>query len=153
MKRTPKRTGVLFGVFLLLLIASLILFFFEAEDFYTFTSGTLETAASVAPLSKESVLSAQNRPPEKFDTEVKYRTFFLTAPNASRVELLADFNRWGKDPVVLRPYKRGYFETSVALTGGEYKYVFLVDGKRVLDPTNNDRQIVNGEEVCIKTVR
>jgi 1,4-alpha-glucan branching enzyme len=153
MTPTPRRPGVLFPVFLVLLIILLTFFCFEAEDFYTFTSSTLETASSVAPLSKESVLSVMDRKPEAFDTEVKYRTFFLTVPGAARVELLADFNRWGKDPIVLRPYKKGYFETSVALTGGEYKYVFLVDGKRVLDPTNTDRRTVNGNEVCIKTVR
>ena len=60
----------------------------------------------------------------KYDTEVKYRKFYLTAPGAKKVELLADFNRWGKDPIVLKAYRKGYFETSVALTGGEYEYVF-----------------------------
>ena len=69
------------------------------------------------------------------------------------MELQADFNRWGQDPILLKPYKRGYFETSVALTGGEYKYVFNVDGKDMLDPMNKDRVEVNGREVCIKTVR
>jgi len=153
MKPIPKRPGVLFPVFLLMFISLLMLFFFETEDFYVFTSSALESAASTVPLRKEGVLTAREYRQEHFDTEVKYRTFFLTAPGASRVELLADFNRWGKDPVVLRPYKKGYFETSVALTGGEYRYVFSVDGKRVLDPTNTDRQTVNGEEVCVKTVR
>ena len=70
------------------------------------------------------------------------------------MELLADFNRWGKDPIVLKPYRKGYFETSIALTGGEYKYVFSVDGKDVLDPMNKDRQtLADGREICIKTVR
>ena len=69
------------------------------------------------------------------------------------MELLADFNRWGKDPIELKAYRKGYFETSVALTGGEYKYVFSVDGKDVLDPTNLDRRTVNGRDICIKTVR
>ena len=86
--------------------------------------------------------------------QVKYRKFYLTAPGAKKVELLADFNRWGKDPIVLKPYRKGYFETSVALTGGEYKYVFSVDGKDTLDPMNKDRQILaDGREICIKTVR
>ncbi|MCQ2411054.1 MAG: glycogen-binding domain-containing protein, partial [Elusimicrobiaceae bacterium] len=74
-------------------------------------------------------------------------------PGATRVELQADFNRWGQDPIVLKPYRKGYFDTSVALTAGEYKYVFVVDGKDVLDPLNKDRQILSGREVCIKTVK
>jgi len=88
------------------------------------------------------------------DTEIKYRKFFITAPGAKQVELRADFNRWGKDPIVLTPYKKGYFETSVALAGGEYKYVFVVDGEEIPDPSNQDRQTLkDGREICIKTVR
>ena len=69
------------------------------------------------------------------------------------MELLADFNGWGKTPIELKAYKKGYFETSLALSAGEYKYVFLVDGKEVPDPTNTDRVEENGHTVCIKTVR
>lgn len=148
-----KRTGVLFGSFLFLLMLTLVWFFTVAEDFYDFTSGTIESAASVAPLSKETLQEIYHPAVEKLNTEVKYRTFFLTVNGAKRVELAADFNRWGKDPIVLQPYKKGYFETSVALTSGEYKYVFIVDGKRVIDPSNKDRQMFNGKEVCIRTVR
>lgn len=150
---SPKTTGVLFGTFLLLIMLTLLWGFTVAEDYYDFTSSTIENAASVAPLSKETLQQIHHPSAEKFNTEVKYRTFFVTAPGAKRVELAADFNRWGKDSIVLQPYKKGYFETSVALTAGEYKYVFLVDGQRVLDPSNTDRQIIDGQEVCIKTVR
>ena len=50
-------------------------------------------------------------------------------------------------------FPRGYFEISLALSAGEYKYVFLVDGKEVPDPTNTDRVEENGRTVCIKTVK
>lgn len=153
MKKTTKRTGLLFGFFVIVLIGCILWFFNVAEDYYALTARTLENAASVAPLNKESILVTQKPRNEKFNVEVKYRTFFLTVPSASQVELVADFNRFGKDPIILKPYKKGYFETSVALTSGEYKYYFKVDGEKMLDPTNMDRQIFNGEEVCIKTVR
>ena len=152
--KTTKNTQYLFVFFLVLLIAGVLGAFAVGEDYYSFVAGTLEGARSVAPLNKEDMLVRQNPDPVAFDTEVKYRKFFITAPGAQQVELRGDFNRWGKDPILLTPYKKGYFETSVALAGGEYKYVFAVDGKEIPDPSNKDRQhLTDGREVCIKTVR
>lgn len=148
-----KRPGALFVCFILLLAASLIALLNVSEDYYNYAAGTIEAAASVAPLNKESQLAATQPPRIPYDTEVKYRKFFITVPHAKKVSLAADFNRWGKDPIDLKAYQKGYFETSVALTGGEYKYVFVVDGKDVLDPSNKDRTTVGGRNVCIKTVR
>ena len=152
--KTTKSTGELFLIFLALFVGTLIGVFTLAEDYVIYTTGTIEEARSVVPLHKEEMLARVTSTQIPYDTEVKYRKFFITAPGASQVELRADFNRWGKDPIVLTPYKKGYFETSVALTGGEYKYVFAVDGKEVPDPSNQDRQkLGDGREVCIKTVR
>ena len=148
-----KKPGALFVLFLLLIILTLTWFFVASEDYYDYAADTIESAASVAPLHKESLLERATPKRQAYDTEVKYRKFYLTAPGAKKVELLADFNRWGKDPIVLKPYRKGYFETSVALTGGEYKYVFSVDGKDVLDPVNMDREQLGGREICIKTVK
>ncbi len=148
-----KRPGALFVLFVLLIAIVLTWFFVASEDYYDYAADTIESSASVAPLNKESLLARMQPVRHKYDTEVKYRKFYITAPGAKKVELLADFNRWGKDPIVLKPYRKGYFETSVALTGGEYKYVFSVDGKEVLDPTNLDRREVDGHEICIKTVK
>ena len=65
-----KKPGVLFAVFLILMALALFWFFVEAEDFYTYTRNTLESAAQVAPVKKEDVL-AQTRPPKNnFNTEV-----------------------------------------------------------------------------------
>ncbi len=152
--KTTKRAGGLFAVFLLLLIGALIWFFNVADEYYTFMSGTLKGAEPVVPLNKEDMLARHTPAPVSYDTEVKYRKFFITAPNAGKVELVGDFNRWGQDAIVLTPYKKGYFETSVSLASGEYKYAFVVDGKETPDPSNQDRQILpDGREVCIKTVR
>lgn len=146
-----KRPGTLFALILFLLAIGLTAFLALASDYYSYAAGTIENAASVAPLNKESLQTP--RPNVSYDTEVKYRKFYLTVPGAQKVELAADFNRWGKDPIELKAYRKGYFETSVALTAGEYKYVFVVDGDDVLDPMNEDRQIIDGRRVCIKTVK
>ena len=152
--KITKHAGIFFSVFLCLFIATLIWFFTVVEDYGTYTLRTIEGARSIAPLNKEDMLSRVTPSKLSFNTEVKYRKFFITAPEASQVELHADFNRWGQNPILLTPYKKGYFETSVALTTGEYKYIFVVDGKQVPDPSNLDRQkLADGREVCIKTVR
>ena len=148
-----KKPGALFVVFLLLLCAGLTWFFVAGEDYYDYASGAIEGSAQAAPLDKDAIVSLFKVPKEKFNTEIKFRNFFITAPGAKKVELLADFNGWGKTPIELKAYKKGYFETSLALSAGEYKYVFLVDGKEVPDPTNTDRVEENGHTVCIKTVR
>ncbi len=148
-----KKPGALFVVFLLLLCAGLTWFFVAGEDYYDYASGAIEGSAQAAPLDKDAIVSLFKAPKEKFNTEIKFRNFFITAPGAKKVELLADFNGWGKTPIELKAYKKGYFETSLALSAGEYKYVFLVDGKEVPDPTNTDRVEEKGHTVCIKTVR
>lgn len=148
-----KRPGALFVLFVLLIALVLTWFFVASEDYYDYAADTIESSASVAPLNKESLIARLQPVRHSYDTEVKYRKFYITVPGAKKVELLADFNRWGKDPIELKAYRKGYFETSVALTGGEYKYVFSVDGKEVLDPTNLDRRELDGREICIKTVK
>lgn len=152
--KTIKPASGFFILFLGLFVGGLVWFFTQAEDYYSFTLSTIEGARSVAPLNKEDMQVRMTPVDVPYDTEIKYRKFFITAPGAKQVELRADFNRWGKDPIILTPYKKGYFETSVALAGGEYKYVFAVDGNEVPDPSNQDRQILqDGREICIKTVR
>ncbi len=153
MKKT-KPTGRLFGLFLVLLIAAIVWFFTQTDVYYQFTASSIQMAANTAPLDKEAMQQRQQPVTIAYEPEVKYRKFFITAPQAQTVELLADFNGWGRDPLLLTPYKKGYFETSVALAGGEYKYVFRVDGTLTPDPSNQDRQTLpDGREVCIKTVR
>lgn len=152
--KTTKHAGGLFAVFLLLFIGSLFWLFNVAEDYYTYTAQTIEGASRVVPLDKDTMRERVQSVPAQYDTEVKYRKFFITAPGAEKVELQGDFNQWGQDPILLTSYKKGYFETSVALAGGEYKYLFMVDGKETLDASNQDRQtLADGREVCIKTVR
>lgn len=153
MKTNVKKPGALFVLFLLLLCAGLTWFFAVAEDYYDYASESIDASAQQAPLAKEDFTRQAAAPKAKLNTEIKFRNFFLTVPGAKTVELQADFNRWGKTPLPLKAYSRGYFETSVALPAGEYKYVFVVDGKDVLDPGNLDRTDFEGRTVCIKTVK
>ena len=148
-----KKPGVLFGLFLLLICAALTWFMTASEDYYDYVSSSVENVAKAPVLKKEQAQQLATPTPDQLDTEIKFRNFFLTFPGAEKVELQADFNRWGKIPLELKAYAKGYFETSVALAAGEYKYIFVVDGKDVLDPNNSDRTEYNGRTVCIKTVK
>lgn len=146
-----KKPGALFVLFLLLLCAVLTAFFSASEDYYDYASGAAETAVRAS--APQPLPAASKAQAEKLDTEIKFRHFFITVPGAKQVELQADFNGWGKTPLPLHAYSKGYFETSVALPAGEYKYVFVVDGQDMPDPTNQDRIQYQDRTVCIKTVK
>ena len=148
-----KKPGALFAFFLLLICGALTWFLIVGEDYYDYVSSSVENTASARVLTKEDIAKLASPSQEKLNTDIKFRNFFLTFPGAEKVELQADFNNWGKIPLELKAFARGYFEISIALAAGEYKYVFVVDGKDVLDPNNLDRIEENGRTVCIKTVK
>lgn len=150
---STKKPGQLFVLFLLLLSAALTAFFIISEDYYDYTSGSIDAAAQSATLDKDDLKKLASAQQEELNTDIKFRNFFITDTRAKQVELYADFNNWGQNPIVLKPYSRGYFEISLALPAGEYKYVFHIDGKDVLDPNNLDRTEFNGRTVCIKTIK
>jgi 1,4-alpha-glucan branching enzyme len=59
---------------------------------------------------------------------------FCHAPEAEQVSLIGDFNNWEANatPMLCRP--DGQWMASLELRHGYHQYVFLVDGKRVLNP-------------------
>ena len=60
--------------------------------------------------------------------------FFCLAPQAKQVSLEGDFNGWDPDATPMIRQPDGRWMASLELTHGYHEYVFLVDGKRVLDP-------------------
>jgi 1,4-alpha-glucan branching enzyme len=67
---------------------------------------------------------------------VRQVEFVLTAPEASQVMLVGDFNGWSPGATPLRASQRGgIWSVTVPLTPGRHEYAFLVDGKQWLpDP-------------------
>ena len=70
--------------------------------------------------------------------------FFCHAPQARQVSVVGDFNGW--DPKASRMLRQpdGRWAVSLELGHGYHRYLFLVDGKPVLDPsaagkTHNER--------------
>ena len=60
--------------------------------------------------------------------------FFCRAPEAERVSLIGDFNNWEPNATPMIRQPDGRWMASIELSHGYHQYVFLVDGKRVLDP-------------------
>jgi hypothetical protein len=60
--------------------------------------------------------------------------FFFTAPNASSVSLVGEFNGWNPEIHPLKRKTDGIWAVEVALRHGHHEYAFMVDGKRFLDP-------------------
>ncbi len=60
--------------------------------------------------------------------------FFCQAPAAQLVSLVGDFNQWNPQATPMHKTPDGRWMVSVELSHGYHCYLFLVDGKSVLDP-------------------
>ena len=70
--------------------------------------------------------------------------FFCRAPEAKRVALVGDFNGWQPNGHPMTRMPDGGWVIRVELPHGHHQYLFLVDGKPMLDPNamgkvNNER--------------
>ncbi len=70
--------------------------------------------------------------------------FFCQAPQAQQVSLVGDFNAWDPRETPMTRQPDGRWMASLELRHGYHQYLFLVDGKPVLDPngagkTRNER--------------
>jgi len=55
-------------------------------------------------------------------------------PEVKSVNLVGDFNDWGRTLLPMRRQPDGWWFIQVPLTHGHHQYLFLVDGKPELDP-------------------
>jgi len=61
--------------------------------------------------------------------------FVLSAPAATSVALVGDFNGWRRDATLLAAGERGEWTAAVALVPGRHRYAFVVDDTQwVADP-------------------
>jgi len=65
--------------------------------------------------------------------KTKKTVFSLDQPEAKKVFLVGDFNKWDQKSHPLRKLK-GVWKISLALKPGEYKFKYLVDGNWQNDP-------------------
>lgn len=73
------------------------------------------------------------------------QTFRYEDAEASKVELLGEFNNWEAVPMTRQA--DGAWTTTLDLPEGDYGYKFLINGENwAFDPTNPSRKTVNGIE-------
>jgi 1,4-alpha-glucan branching enzyme len=65
--------------------------------------------------------------------------FFCDAPEAQTVSLVGDFNDWNPDATPMARQPDGRWMASLDLSHGYHQYMFLVDGKPVLDPNGTGK--------------
>lgn len=78
--------------------------------------------------------------------------FALTAPEASDVRLVGDFNNWDQSADPLTKEKKGLWRTTLNLSPGTYEYKFLVDGNWWTDPEQDKVWNPFGSENSVITV-
>ena len=61
-------------------------------------------------------------------------TFFCNAPGAQSVRLVGDFNEWDLAATPMQRMPDGRWTVSLELHHGHHQYLFVVNGKPVLDP-------------------
>ncbi len=78
------------------------------------------------------------KPISKNNTKKRKVKFSLKAPNAKKVLLMGDFNKWNPKSHPMKSNSRGEWEKVALLPPGKYEYKFLVDGEWKVDPNNNE---------------
>ena len=66
--------------------------------------------------------------------DLHHVNLFFVAPEAQHVTLVGDFNDWDPAATPLCRMPDGRWTASLELTHGYHQYLFLVDGRPVLDP-------------------
>jgi 1,4-alpha-glucan branching enzyme len=65
---------------------------------------------------------------------VRPTNFLFFAPEAKHVSIIGDFNNWSPNSNPMKRQPDGGWVAQVPLTHGHHHYLYLVDGKKVLDP-------------------
>jgi 1,4-alpha-glucan branching enzyme len=65
---------------------------------------------------------------------IKPVPFLCLAPDAREVFITGDFNDWHPTANPMQQMPDGAWRSEISLGHGHHHYLFIVDGKRVLDP-------------------
>ncbi len=87
------------------------------------------------------------------EPELKVISFSLKTKKAGEIFIAGDFNKWKKNDIKLSRKENGASETMIALAPGKYRYVFYIEGEKVLDPYNPSVAEFEGEKVSIIEVK
>ena len=76
---------------------------------------------------------------QKIKAKIKRQkvAFSLSAPDAKRVAVLGDFNKWRGNTHLMKKVENDVWHKIAMLPAGRYEYRFLVDGQWWNDPKND----------------
>jgi 1,4-alpha-glucan branching enzyme len=84
---------------------------------------------------------------------VKPVVFICHATDAASVSIMGDFNQWDPAANPMIRQADGAWRVEVPLSHGHHQYLFVVDGRRMLDPTAQGiARNQNNEEVSLVAV-
>jgi len=111
---------------------------------------TVKSWSSVPIVSKTSVSAekSQSLKSQKRKISFKYRS---SKPKS--VFLVGDFNKWNKKAKPMKQGQNFIWETILMLSPGEYKYAYIVDGKRINDPNNKKTVHRKGGKTSVLKVK
>ena len=84
------------------------------------------------PFLRPDPAAAMRQPPDGRPRHLV--DFFCRAPQAQRVCLIGDFNAWDPAAHLMNRMPDGCWTLRMELPHGHHQYLFLVDGKSMLDP-------------------
>jgi len=94
-------------------------------------AGKPQIPSQSSPKSSVSPEKVQSVKSQKRKIAFNYRS-----SKPKTVFLIGDFNKWNKKANPMKQGQNFVWETVLMLTPGEYKYAYVVDGKRINDPNN-----------------
>jgi hypothetical protein len=119
--------------------------YFSFIDRWTSSSVNVITKRIVAKLNSNYTASKGD-----FSlVEFKFVKFLLNI-DAKEVYIKGDFNKWNKSNL---SKNKDRWEIELPLTKGIYRYVFVVDGKEILDPLNPNIGFYNDKKVSVIEVK
>ncbi len=144
-----------FVVFLMFLIGLLLLvpstFFLEKiREYRDFFAGI---SPGVLKQTGDNMIPEDLHKNADFKPRLSFVEFTLEAPKAKTVYLMGNFNHWTPATIKMLKRESGEWSVFLPLPLGRCQYLFVVDGKNLLDPKNPNSETLNGETVSVRKVR
>lgn len=84
--------------------------------------------------------------------DLKFVKFSVEINSAKNVYIIGDFNEWKKNRELKKVFSKKW-EIEIPLVKGKYRYLFVVDGKEILDPLNPNVDYFKGKKVSVIEVK
>lgn len=96
----------------------------------------VEVVISTPPVKPQTATAAVAKKPQTAKSQKRKISFKYRSSKPKSVFLVGDFNKWNKKANPMKQGQNFAWETVVMLPPGEYRYAYIVDGKRINDPNN-----------------